>query len=269
MTYDATEKSIYSGSPVELYLFDRAGVVFWSYTSADTAQVYGGKTYSSIPIQRSKIEQSQDIQRSALTLSMPSDTPLLDPYISAPPTDIINLTVRRFHESDGEVAVIWSGRLVNVEFNGYTAEIRCESVLSSLLRPVGRRLYQVNCPHVLYGDQCGVNAASFQIRTTLTGVSGLTITSPDFGVFADGHFTGGVVDFTEGGLITKRFVDGHTGNVLTLNLALTGAYVGATVDAFPGCNRTTDHCNGKFGNLPNYGGQPFYPGANPFSSRVF
>ena len=270
MTYEAYEESTYAGSPIELYRFDRAGATEWTYTSADIDQDYGGETYTAIPMSRSSIEQSQDLEKASLTINMPSDTPMLAQYISASPTDVVTLTLHRFHNGDNNTVSTWVGRISNIGFNGYEAEVYCESTLTSLRRPTGRMLYQIDCPHVLYGTRCGAVQSTFAIEATLISVSGLDIQAGAFaGGFGEGYFSGGLVTLVSAGLTTRRFVTDHSGNTITLNLPLTGAVVGSAVTAYPGCNHSTDHCNTKFSNLPNYGGQPFYPEKNPFESMVF
>lgn len=259
MTYDAKEISLYGGGPIELYLFDRESTQLWAYTSADEEQTYLGQVYVSVPIKRGKIEHSQDIVRNAITLSLPTSTDFVQEYIASPPTDQITLTIHRFHYGDSEVKSIWVGRVINVSFKEISADVRCESIHASLKRFTLRRRYQVACPHLLYSDSCGASSASFKVTTTLSDVDGLIITSSDFGSYADGYFTGGYVTILSGGVYNKRFITDHVGNDLTLNLALTDAVVGSSVEAYPGCAHNITDCQTKFSNILNYGGQPWIP----------
>jgi uncharacterized phage protein (TIGR02218 family) len=270
MTYDAQEMSTYDGSPLEVYLFDREGAQFWGYTSADEDQTYLGQSYSAIAIKRGKIEQSQDVIRNSLTITMPTTTEFIQQYISSPPTDRVSLTVRRFHFGDAEVKSIWVGRVVNVSFKEFKAEVRCEPVHSSLKRPTLRRFYQVSCPYLLYGNLCKLDADNFKLVTTLSGVSGLNLVSSDFALVADGYYTGGYIELLDDGAYNKRFITNHVGNTLTINLQLTSAVVGSSVNAYPGCSHNVTVCNSKFDNILNYGGQPWIPTKNPMGgSPIF
>jgi uncharacterized phage protein (TIGR02218 family) len=270
MTYDAHEISTYSGSPIEIFLFDREGAQFWGYTSADEDQSYLGQTYSAIAIKRSKIEHSQDVLRNALTITMPMDTEFIQQYISSPPTDRIVLTIRRFHEGDSDIKSLWVGRVVNVSFEESRVKVRCEPIHTSLKRPTLRRFYQLSCPYLLYGDLCQVNPDSYKLVTTLTGVSGLTLTSADFGAEADGYYTGGYVELLSNGVYNKRFITDHVGNDITVNLILQDVVVGSEVNAYPGCSHNVTVCNTKFNNILNYGGQPWIPRKNPMGgSPIF
>lgn len=270
MTYNARETSSYEGSPIELFLFNREGVEYWGYTSADEDQSYLGQAYTAIAIKCPDIEHSQDLIRNALTITMPADTPFAVQYISSPPTDRISLTIRRFHDEDAEIKSIWIGRVINVEFKEEIAEVRCEPIHTSLKRQTLRRFYQTPCAFTLYGDRCGVSRNSYKLTTTLSAISGTTITSSDFGLKADGYYAGGYAEFLSGGLYTKRFITDHVGNDITLNLSLTGAVVGSSVDVYPGCSHNTTECNSKFSNILNYGGQPWIPRKNPMGgSPIF
>lgn len=270
MTYDAKENSTYEGSPIEIFLFDREGAQFWGYTSADTLQSYLGQNYDPIAIKRGKIEHSQDVLRNALTIVMPTDTEFVQQYISSPPTDRVSLTIRRFHEGDAEIKSLWVGRVVNVAFKEAKVDVRCEPIHSSLKRPTLRRFYQMSCPYLLYGSLCGVTASAFKLTTTLSGVSGLTLTSTDFGLQVDGYYTGGYVELLSGGVFNKRFITAHVGNNITVNLPLQDAVVGSSVDTYPGCAHNVTICKDKFDNILNYGGQPWIPRQNPMGgSPIF
>jgi uncharacterized phage protein (TIGR02218 family) len=269
VTYETYEESAYAGSPVELYKFDRNDVSFWTYTSADTTQYYEGRTYTAIPIQRSKIEQTQDLEQASVTIRMPTSTDFLDQYAGGAPADIINLTIYRFHYGDTDYSVAWIGRVMNVGFSGFEAEVYCESILTSLQRPMNRRRYQISCPHVLYGTACGVTKASYEVEAELTVISGTTLYSPTFWTYDDNYFTGGTVSYTSGGITVPRAILEHNDNFIVVNLTLTGAEVGSTVKAYPGCKHNIYDCNTKFSNILNYGGQPFIPDENPFDTMVF
>jgi uncharacterized phage protein (TIGR02218 family) len=267
MTYDTQEMSTYGGSPVELYEFSRGSAEFWRYTSADMDELYAGSLYSAVAISRSKIDLSQNVQQSSLSIDIPIDTAFVQEFMAGSPTEPIAFTLRRFHEGDSEVASIWLGRVVNVEFKKLIAEVLCETAYTSLKRPTLRRLYQYTCPHVLYEQGpglCNVNKATFKLTTNLSGVSGITLTSTDFGLQADDYYSGGFVEISSGGINNRRYITEHAGNNITLNQQLPGAAIGISADVYPGCSHNLAVCNSKFNNVVNYGGFPWIPQKNPF-----
>jgi uncharacterized phage protein (TIGR02218 family) len=266
MTFDAKENSPYGGNPIEIYEFARGAAEFWRYTSADNEETYLGGVYLPVAISRNKIELSQNIQTASLLIEIPIDTEFIQEYMPGSPTESISLTLRRYHADDSEVASIWIGRVINVEFKELKAEVLCETVYTSLKRPTLRRLYQYSCPHVLYSigkGHCNVVRADYKAVATLTAVSGTTLTSTTFGAQADGYYAGGYVEYTQGGAVNRRFIAAHTGNDIELNQQLFGAVSGISVDVYPGCSHDLDTCRVKFNNLLNYGGFPWIPEKNP------
>lgn len=261
MTYEARETSAQSGEPVELYEFQR-GPNFYRYTSADSDVVFNSAAYTAVPLSRSSIEATQEIARGALNLTCARTLPLLAIFNPVPPSDVIMLTVRRFHRGDAEAVVIWMGRVLNVGWSGLQASIRCESVYSSIKRPGLRRMYQKQCPHVLYSAQCGVDRDAHKVTAEVVTVSGLAVTVDSL----TGNFGGGYIEWEpQPGVIERRAIRSNSGAVLTINFIAPNLAPGASVDVFPGCDHTlgAGGCAG-YGNTPNYGGMPYIPTKNPF-----
>ncbi len=271
MAFNDIEISEYGNAPIELYTF-QIGTNTTRLTSYDEDVSFGGFPYTAVTMERSKIQSTQDLGQSTLKLTMSRSISFLDQFIASSPTDIVEIDITRLHFGDTDSAITFKGRVVNVKFLENMAEVTCQPIQTSLKRPGLRRIYQTTCPHVLYGDQCGVIPGSFSVATTLTGVSGLTITSPDFIIsinptFDATHFTGGFVDFNNGGVVTKRFITDHdnVSGILTLNLTFSEIAVGSSVTAFPGCDHGIKTCAGKFNIIENYGGFPFIPIKNPMN----
>jgi uncharacterized phage protein (TIGR02218 family) len=270
MTYNAYETSHQSGAPVELYEFARAAQV-WRYTSADSDITYDSKTWSAATMMRNSIEATPEQARNALKVTVQRDNEVADLFRQTAPTEVIALTVRRYHRGDGNAVVIWVGRVLNVEWQGSQAVLNCEPVTASMKRPGLRRLYQRQCPHVLYSAACGVNKAAMAVAGTVGGISGTALTVAAAAGEADGYFAGGYVEWQpESGVFERRFIKKHIGSALTLSVAFDGIAVGQAVTLYPGCDHTTTTCDGKFSNLNNYGGFPHIPTKNPFGgSPIF
>jgi len=268
MTYDSREISLQSGEPVELYHFVR-GNTHSRYTSAKAAVSYLGESWLPVLLQRGSIDFTTEKGRNNLKLNVVRDFEIADLFRAMPPTDVILLTVHRIHTGETDGAVIWAGRVLNCEFTGSTAALNCEPISTSLQRVGLRRMYQRQCPHVLYGTQCRVDKAAFAVPAILSAVSGLTLTSATFGLYADGHFAGGYIDFVIDGNTERRFITDHTATTLTINLTLAGLVASSVIDAYAGCDHTLTICDSKFGNAENYGGMPFIPVKNPFSGSIY
>lgn len=267
MTYDAVERSRDGRRPVEIYTFAR-DYQQWRYTSADRDVVVDSQTYLARSIARGAIEATGEMARLGLTLTVQRDLEVADLFRIAPPVAAVTCTVRQYHDGDGSIATIWSGRIASVSWQGAAASIALEPVYSALRRVGLRRMYQRQCPHVLYGSACGVNSAAFRVDGPADAISGLTVSVSEASLLADGWFAGGFIEYDIAlGIAERRFVTGHSGAVLTLSAAPAGLVVGQSVRMFPGCDHALATCNSKFSNAVNYGGMPYFTLKNPFGGE--
>lgn len=266
MTYDARERSADLARPVEIYTFAR-GSIAWRFTSADRAVIVETQTYQPAVIRRSSIEQGPEISRSGMKLTVPRDFNIADLYRIAPPSDTITLTLRQYHEGDGEVAVIWQGRVLSVSFSGSEAEIELEPQSTSLRRTGLRRIYQKQCPFALYGPDCKIDPAAYRVTGAVVTITGLTVSVLAAAAQPDGYYEGGYLEWLLApGVYERRFIFEHTGSALVLDVQPLGLSVGEEVRIYPGCDHSLSTCNSKFGNALNYGGMPYIPLKNPFGS---
>ncbi len=272
MTFEAYEQSVQLGAPVELYEF-AVGLDTYRYTSADHNVEYLGRTFTARPMQRGAVEVSMEKARNNMTIKAPRDLPLADLYRVQPPSEVVTLSIFRYHEidPDAERVVIWMGRVLNVKWEQTsTVSIHCEPVTGSLSRPGLRRLFQRQCPHVLYGTKCGVSKATYLTETALTAVSNTTLTSPAFDALADNYLSGGMIEFDlPSGNVERRFITSHIGANIVISLPSSDIGVGVTVRAYPGCDHTISTCHSKFNNHSNFGGFPYIPQKNPMEGSMF
>ncbi|MCP3672487.1 MAG: DUF2163 domain-containing protein [Gammaproteobacteria bacterium] len=265
MTYSEYEEGP-EGYPVELYKFDRGISESYFLTSSDTEIIYLSNTYKPIQIERGKIEVGPEMGRANITIKIQRNADILDNFVQYPPTEIMNLTILRFHQNDssGDMVVVFQGRVTSCEWVASFAKLECEPVFTSLKRPGLRRKYQAQCPHVLYGALCGLDSYVYAVTEGLTGVAGAVITAPTFAVSED-YFLGGYMNYSNREFRTIVADDG-AGN-LTLARELGELEVGVSVTVFPGCDHSLSTCNTKFGNSLNYGGFPYIPRVNPFGGN--
>lgn len=272
MTFNTYETGIQLGNPVELYEFTD-GADAYRYTSADHDVTYDGRTYEAYPLQRSQLETTLEKGRNNITIKAPRNLPLADIFRVQPPSNVVTLNIYRFHEDDpdSERVVLWIGRVLNVRWDSaLTVTIQCEPVTYSLERGGLRRLFQRQCPHVLYGSKCGLNKNSWAEAATLTAVDSLTVSSLEFDALADDYLAGGFIEFElPSGNTDRRFILAHTGANITISFPSSDLVAGMAVTAYPGCDHTTTTCNSKFSNSANYGGMPFIPQKNPMEGSMF
>lgn len=263
MTYASREASTDASSPVELYEFRRGGET-WRYTSAAQDATYATYSYSAVPISRGSIEQTTEIGKAGLRITFARDVEVAQGFISTPPSEVTLLTLYRQHRGDGETVAVWMGRVLNAEWRESVVELNCEPVYTSLQRIGLRRLYQRNCPHVLYGTACGASAVVFRVGGTVTSIAGTLLSVPAAAGYAVGHFAGGYATWAANGITEKRMIVGHNADAITLSAVPPGLAIGDAIYLYPGCDRTLNTCHAKFGNSANFGGFPFIPTKNPF-----
>lgn len=265
MTYNAAETSPESGRPVEIYTFNR-GYLAWRYTSADRDVVVDFQTYKSEAIRRGGIEQGSELNRSGLKITVPRDNEIAEMFRITPPSEVVTLTLRQYHEGDGELIPVWSGRVLSVSHGAATSEISLEPIATSLRRTGLRGAWQKPCSKVLYS--CGVNAESFRMDATVSAVSGLTITAAALASQADGWWEGGFIKYEVAtGIYEYRHIEGHTGNTITVDLQPIDLVPGTLIGVYPGCDHTPEAGGcAKFGNILNFGGIPYFTIKNPFGS---
>jgi len=257
------------GFPNELYLFKRGISERYTLTSSNAEITHLSEVYLPIQISRGAIEQNQEMERQPLNITIQRDAAVLDNFVGFPPTEIMTLTVFRFHDNDTptpEVATIWQGRVLSVTWSGSQAKMNCEPVFTSLKRPGLRRKYSAQCPHILYGVECAISNFDFQVIATIgTITNGITIFSTDLIVAVD-HFFGGYIEFENRDFRTVVGDDGA--GTITINSSLPGLEAGSVITAFPGCAHDLDACKVKFDNIVNYGGFPYVPEVNPFGGTI-
>jgi uncharacterized phage protein (TIGR02218 family) len=256
------------GYPIELYLFKRGLSERYTLTSSDSVIDYLSEQYLPIQIERGKVEVNTEMERSPIKIKIQRNAELLTNFVTFPPTEIMTLTISRFHKNDTptpEVAVVWQGRVLSAEWQGSQATLDCEPVFTSLKRPGLRRKYQAQCPHILYGAECKLDRFVYDVTDNLTAVSGSVISAPAFAISVD-YFFGGYVDF--GNRLFRSIIGDDGAGNLTLSVPMTELEIGSTLTAFPGCAHDLDACENKFNNVINYGGFPYVPAVNPFGGTA-
>ncbi|MBS0364898.1 MAG: phage BR0599 family protein [Proteobacteria bacterium] len=272
MTFQALETSYDQGEPILLFDFS-VGIAHFRYTTADRAITYLSNAYASAPISRSPLKVGAELKQQTIEVTAGRDLGVAQLYTAQPPAIPVGLTITAMHQSDPDLqgVVDWIGRVMAARWKSSAVVLLCEPVLTSVQTVGLRRRWQIQCPHVLYGVQCGVNPAPYAVSATLSTVAGNVITAAPWTVApgAGLSFTGGFVTFDNGTYIERRTINQWTlaTGALALDDVLKGAIAGSTVIAYPGCDRSTTNCQ-AYSNLPNHGGDPYIPSINPMTGAT-
>jgi uncharacterized phage protein (TIGR02218 family) len=261
MTYAASEAGVVTGLPIELCEF-RHDTTYHRYTSAATDQEYLGHTFTAVAMHRSEVEDTGNADRGEISIIVPRDNPFAIQFIAAPVEFEVFLTYYRGHGSD--FVVYWTGKVAAVRFDTDQAMIVGQPHLTDVEAMGLRRVFCRTCTYPLYGDECGVNNAAFVITGTVATASGLTITSTAFASEPDGWLQAGMI-YTAFG---SRMIKTHVSSTITVSHAIPGLVAGSSFRAYAGCDHSMSACDTKFGNVLNYGGQPWLPTNNPFEVSI-
>lgn len=171
--------------------------------------------------------------------------------------------------------------ITDVEFDNEEFTAHVEG-LSRWLKPRIGDSYGRNCRYDLGRDILGnisltrgcrfnvagatelATIATIETQRRLITVSGLTNQGDDYWTFGRIRWVSGA----NKNYIGQVSLWQETPNRLRLQQATPfNMTVGDQAEVEPGCNKTDDHCNGKFANRINFGGQLFIPG-NDFLLKV-
>jgi uncharacterized phage protein (TIGR02218 family) len=264
MSYDAVETSEDSGQPFEMYVF-QTQTKLWRLTNSLEIKVYSGNNFTPEAISSTEPTQNQELKSGEITVSIPRDHEIAEQFRQYLPNTPMFLTVYRKHESDSEVAVVFTGK-VNAATFGDDCELSCVPEQQVLKKQIPAARYQAQCNRVLYDAGCTVARASFKTSAVIASMStdGTELHATAFDGPADGWFNNGYLELND----QRRMIVNHVGDQINILSAMTDVDVGTHVDAFAGCKRNSDDCANKFSNLVNFFGWEWIPKKNPFKDGV-
>jgi hypothetical protein len=275
MAFDDYERSQEHGRPIEFYIFT-LGPIVWRYTTAEQDLVVDEETYLAAAIQGDSVKQTGEPTNDALTIEVPSWIAPAQMFMSAPPTQPIQMSIGMMHAGDTEMLIAYNGEVTQVNFPmPGRARITIESLMTSMQREGLRLGWQRSCPDSLYDPlTCKVSKAAWLVNLTVLTIDGFTLGVNLAVGKPAGHLDNGFIEWNHPARgIEYLAIERHelvTGNpVGEVNARLTlfappgELFEGATGSAYPGCAFTPAACQ-AFGNYPNYGGVPDMPGKSPF-----
>lgn len=274
MSYQSLETSQQSGAPLELFEF-LIGGQFFRYTSAEREVTYDGKTWSPESISRGSTQFSQERDATLLKLRLPTSNEIAQKYTDIVPTNRLELTIYRLHTTDTptpEIVTFWKGFVHNVRFLNKVTEFDCEPIQNLFSQEIPRQTYQNLCNHVLFDANCQVVKATFSDSVTVSSISsdGVTLVLNSLSTARPSDTTfylGGYVERANG---DKRLILDYifASDTVRILLPFQGLAVSETVTARAGCKHSVLVCKTKFNNVVNYGGFPWIPRRNPFTSGL-
>ena len=253
------------------------------YTSADTDILWGGHTYvSGAPLfdtrnSKAKCHWKLGVEVDQLVFGViPGNATINgEPFLKAIKDGVFDgaeLTVSNAYWPQQAwtkpivptgTIVTFVGRVAEIDAGRSMATFNVNSHLELLNQNMPRNLYQSGCLNTLFDSACTLNAASFAVSGTALSGSAANSLNATLGQ-PTGYFDLGKVTFTSGansGLSRsiKSYVQGSPGTISLISPFPNAPAVGDTFTIYPGCDKTSATCSGKFGNLANFRGLPFIP----------
>ena len=265
MGFDFIERSNSKGQPSVLYEFT-IGDHRWGYTNAENDVVVLGQLYLSAAISDNGLTLSGDSQNDDFNITMPATAEFTTLFQGPMPGETIYCTVRLINRGDTQAPVAWVGTVKQgTRKDKLSFEVTCKALSSSLNRNGLRLAWGRGCPHALYDRGCQANPAAFAVAVQIQGLTGATVTSSSFESLPHNYLSGGYIEFEIlAGVTERRAIEAHGGNYIMLLGTTEGLSTMDWIVVYPGCDRTSSTCQGKFNNLSNYGGFPHLPNKSPF-----
>lgn len=262
--FSSRETSRSLGQPDTLILFMSGAAVF-AYTDAEDSITYLSNVYQPIPLDRDSVTSSGTLDKTSIDIKLPKDTGIAELFRVYPPSEVVSVAIFQGHAGDTDFKAVWSGRVLSSSRKGSVASLTCEPISTSMKRPGLRRRYQRSCMHALYGDRCRLTRSSFSVNTTIAALTGASLTLPGGwnGAFGATRFQGGIFQWASEVRTILRVIEGS--NTIIVSGAIEDLTTGQPVVLSLGCEHTRDNCN-AFGNILNYGGQPWIPTKNPIGT---
>ncbi len=258
----------------DLYTFTLASGTVYRYTNADIDITLDGFQYASLGaplISRTATKSVRGVEVDTLTLNIAASTNhkiegipfhvaiLKDGLLDGARIQLSRAFAASWTETFAGALILFAGRVSNVQGNRSDLKITVKSEIELLNLLLPRNLFQASCTHTLYDVGCGIKRDN--CKTTGTVQSATTTSMQSNNRQPHGHFSQGVIMFTSGPHAgVKRTVKSYADGAFAFTPPLaTPPSAGSTFQAWPGCNKTSNTCQRRFGNIVHFRGFPFVP----------
>jgi hypothetical protein len=256
----------------------------WLYTSFAAPVVSQNQLYKNFPLNFSGLANVSDGSSDDLKIeAQPDPTHPFALFTPVPFSSTLYVEIFAVDYSTPNVqTMLFSGRVVQVEDGGSKLTATCESRLGFLKRKLPRYLKGQTCQNNLYDPEtCKLGRAFFETTVSIVslnaGVFPPTVTCTFLlSAFATqfqatNFLVGGQIETGAGSnyeartILASSYVGGQL--VLTLNIPLVRAQVGANAQIVAGCDHTETTCQLKK-NYQNFNGFVAIPDRNPTLKAV-
>jgi hypothetical protein len=251
--------TVVAGSEVVIPATWTNGVFTRAAIQHDSIQLTSDTTIKGVAVTIS----ATDTMFQRLFFTIPTSRILIDIYRL---NDVLNFT------ADGMIR-IFSGELTSNSFAGLTYTGSFAPITFSIDKPIPRFFNQRRCNYVHYGPGCGLNKDNFSSHAVISSwlrysrqlVVTITAISPNTGIAGGLYSNGYLIEPITGskiGIVSGTDNGDGTSNLFVQYWIPELETVGSNLLVYRGCPHNVPGCN-SFGNIANYGGEPFIPLKNP------
>ena len=272
MSYSRHDRDPLDHAPVYIFDFNFGEGDEILYTDADEPVFFDFKRFDQEAVSISNLEETGEVTAQELKIKTSRDSELALRFVDFPPSSVVRVRVYEghYHDMDREFKLLWGGYVLNMDIGDFESEFVCKPVSTAIQNLGLRRHYQKQCPHVLYGDECGAVKVGAPVSFESTsGFVSRILLDTDALPGPQEAFSGGLITWTENGRLQIRTVLSMEFSAGAADAILTGPGAEtpeAEAILYMGCVHTEDSCSNWHGNIVNYGGQPWIPFTNPVNS---
>lgn len=252
---------------------------YYAYTNAErdmpvVIDGYGTVDFKAIAINRDAYKSNGKSDPTNMAIRMPVNTDLSNLFLPYPPPQPVGISIFQGHHDDvdGELLLVWSGKILSVSREGSEAVLNCDNNIVSMTRLGLRRNYQFGCPYVLYGSLCKASRENASVDAVVVSVDdgALVLTAGWYGGRNPQDFAGGYMSWrSKIGTEYRTISAVSVGGAITYVGPLRNINPGTEITITLGCNHQRSHCSGLHNNINNFGGQPWIPLKNPVKYHPF
>lgn len=254
---------------VELYEFtvgdintDLTAGTYW-HTSSSKAYIYNGKTYTPVPLGRSNVQQTNELSKCTLDVTIGISTPLAQTLFASAYLKKVAVKITRIEGAS--TRLIYSGSLSCINPSKAELVLTFNNFASRMRRNGLRRPYSRSCGLVFSSTECSAQPHSYSYTGEVITFDERLITLPTGGesFYSNWCFTGAYFRLeTEVRMITKVIDLLH----FEIQYPFTrGTSPNSIFTIYSGCDKSMRTCK-SYNNAARYGGFLYMSVENPYTS---
>lgn len=258
---------------LDLFTFELKNGVTMRYCTHALPVTFGGQTWQPAPagLTRSRVRWVTGVEVDTLDVTFQADTSITingTPMLAAAVLGLFDnarVTLSRLFLSDFnspvDTLVLFQGNAAGAQVLRQSLQMTIKSDLERLNVQIPPNLVQAGCVHTLFDIGCTVNAATYRVTGTVSGMNSNGTIQTALGN-GDGYFQTGSFKITSGanaGL--TRTVKAWGGGAVAIAKPFPYPVVaGVTFAITPGCDhKHNGDCLNKYNNVIHFKGMPFVP----------